>query len=96
MTSPIRVLRQLVRPTGRHRPRPPLLPDAPLLPPAGPTPHGVLDEDTLALLLHLDEVVATESAHCERCGRSTAHAMHRDGSRACWTCHTETPAGGAT
>lgn len=96
MTSPIRVLRQILAPTGRHRPRPLLLPDKPVLPHAGPTARGVLDEDTLALLLGDDQIVATESAHCEECGWTTAHAMHRDGVRTCWTCGTKSPAGGAS
>ena len=96
MTSPLRVLRQLVRPTGRHRPQPLLLPDEPVLPYAGPIAHGVLDEDTLALLLKGDQAATTGSAYCDRCERKWAHAMHRDGSRTCWTCGTTTPTGGAS
>ncbi|MFD5697504.1 hypothetical protein [Streptomyces lasiicapitis] len=91
MTSPIRALRQFLAPSGRHRPRALLLPDQPIVPAAGPTVHGVLDETELEGLLDADEVVANECAPCPSCGRNTFHAMHRDGSRRCWTCSTPTP-----
>lgn len=38
MTSPMRVLRQIVAPNGRHRARPMLLPDEPI-PAPEPAPH---------------------------------------------------------
>lgn len=81
--SPMRVLRQIVAPTGRHR-------RAEL---AGPG-REVLDEVRLEELLDAGEVVANEVAPCPGCGRSTFHAMHRDGSRRCWTCSTATVPGG--
>ncbi|MFH9072732.1 hypothetical protein [Streptomyces alboflavus] len=90
MTSPFRVLRQIVAPTGRHRPRPLLLPDVPIDPPAGPVACGVTDEDTLALLLRSEKVVGTEVAHCAECESETAHAMNRNGTRTCWTCSSTT------
>lgn len=39
MTSPLRVLRQVVAPNGKHRGRPLLLPDEPIPPQADPVPH---------------------------------------------------------
>lgn len=97
MTSPMRVLRQIVAPNGRHRPRPiRLLPDEPPPAPTGPVRHGVLDEAELTQLLDAEQIVANESADCPSCLRNTFHAMHRDGSRKCWTCQTETLAGGTS
>ncbi|MGW2937637.1 hypothetical protein ACWDA7_38830 [Streptomyces sp. NPDC001156] len=88
LTRPLSVLRQIVAPTGRHRLRGPALVDQPALP-----AQAVLDEEELQRLLDLGELVATESARCPECRRDQAHAMHRDGSRTCWTCGTATPAG---
>lgn len=34
-----------------------------------------------------------EFRYCTEELRQTYHAMHADGSRRCWTCNTETPAG---
>lgn len=97
MTSPIRVLRQIVAPNGRHRPRRiALLQDEPFATPTEPVRHGVLDEGELRQLLDAEEIVASESADCPSCERNTFHAMNRDGSRRCWTCQTVTPAGGAS
>lgn len=94
MTSPIRVLWQIVAPTGRHRPKHlRLLPDMPYEAPSMPVAHAVLSEAELRLLLDTDQVVANESAPCPRCRRATFHGMNRDGSRTCWTCGTTT--GGA-
>jgi hypothetical protein len=96
MTSPIRVLRQIVAPNGKHRPRRPLLlPDTPIAPAVAPVAHVVLNEDELTQLLDEGQAEPIECAHCPCCNRTTAHAMHRDGSRRCWTCGTESPAGGA-
>jgi ribosomal protein S27AE len=95
VTSPIRVLRQIVLPNGKHRPRRALLlPDEPVEQTA--TVGGVLDEALLEDLLDSGEVVANESALCPSCERSTFHAMHRDGSRHCWTCSTVTVPGVAS
>ncbi|MGW5175852.1 hypothetical protein ACWERY_16005 [Streptomyces sp. NPDC004082] len=44
-------------------------------------------------LLRPDDVVANDAAYCPAEQRTTFHGMHRDGSRHCWTCRTETPAG---
>lgn len=76
MSRPLRVLRQIVAPAGRHR---------------AASPRGVVDEATLARLLSTGDAAATECAHCPACARTTAHAMQRDGSRRCWTCNTITP-----
>jgi hypothetical protein len=92
MTSPIRVLRQIVAPNGKHRLKPLLLPDEPMVPPAGPVLHDVLDEDELARLLDEGAAEPIECAPCPCCYRITAHAMNRDGSRRCRTCGTETEA----
>lgn len=97
MTSPIRVLRQIVAPTGRHRPRRiALLPDEPFPAPTEPAQHGVLDEGELTQLLDAEQIVANESADCPSCERNTFHAMNRDGSRKCWTCSHITAAGDAS
>jgi ribosomal protein S27AE len=96
VTSPLRVLRQIVAPNGRHRPRRAvLLPDEPFPAPSEPVRRGVLTETELAQLLDAEVIVANESADCPACARSTFHAMHRDGSRRCWTCGTTVVPGGA-
>ena len=96
MTSPIRVLRQFVNGGGKHRPRRVvLLPDVPPVPAAEPITGTVLDEDTLEVLLDGGDVVANESAPCPTCKRTTYQALHRDGSRCCWTCGVTTLAGAA-
>ncbi|MFD9445000.1 hypothetical protein [Streptomyces sp. NPDC060001] len=83
-------------PSGRHRAkRPLLLPDVPLAEQTQPIRHAVLDENQLTQMLEADEVAVNECADCPACGRTTFHAMHRDGSRRCWTCATWTPAGEA-
>jgi hypothetical protein len=90
MTSPLRVLRQIVAPNGRHRPRPVLLPDEPIPALDGPVEHAVLDDDELHRLLEADAVQPIECAPCPCCDRITAHAMNRDSTRRCWTCGTTT------
>lgn len=70
-------VRHLIRGKGQHRAN------------AG----AVLTEATLEELLSTGAVVANESAPCPSCERTTFHAMHRDGSRCCWTCGTTTLAG---
>ena len=87
MTSPIRILRQIVAPNGKHRLRPVLLPDEPIPPATAPTACQVLDEDQLARLLDEGAAEVLECALCPCCDRITAHAMSRD-SRRCWTCGT--------
>ena len=73
------------------RVRQPLLPDEP----PAPARQPVLDEDTLETLLDAGDVVANESAPCPSCKRTTYQALHRDGSRRCWTCGVTTLAGAA-
>lgn len=92
MTSPIRVLRQIVAPNGKHRPRRRVLVDGLLTPQPAPAVRDVLDEDELEQQLEASDVVANECAPCPACSRTTFHAMHRGGSRRCWTCNTETEA----
>jgi len=79
MTSPIRVLRQLVAPNGRHRPRRRTVPLTDLLGPVYPQPpvRGVL-------------VQAWDD--CTPCGKATAGVLHKDG-WTCGECLTST--GGA-
>jgi hypothetical protein len=94
VTSPLRVLRQIVAPNGRHRLRPVLLPDEPIPLRAEPVPCQVLDEDTLLRLLDEGEAEVLECADCPVCDRITAHAMGPK-TRRCWVCGTTTPAGAA-
>jgi hypothetical protein len=90
------ISRLLPTPPGRHRAkRPLLLPDEPLTEQTIPMHRVVLCESELARLLDTDRIVANESADCPTCERNTFHAMNRNGSRRCWTCQTETPAGAA-
>ena len=91
MASPLRYLRQVVAPNGRHRARPLLLPDEPIPPRTEPVPHVVLDEDTLLRLLNEDAAEVLECADCPVCDRITAHAMGRS-TRRCWVCGTQSPA----
>lgn len=90
MTKPLRVLRQIVAPNGRHRLRPVLLPDEPIPTPTEPIVGAVLCEDELLRLLNEGVAEPIECAPCPCCDRITAHAMNRDGSRRCWTCGTTT------
>jgi ribosomal protein L37AE/L43A len=93
MTSPIRVLRQIIAPNGKHRPRRPvLLPDEPCTLTVGM--RGIRDEGELEQLLDSGDAVANESANCPECKRNTFHAMNRDGSRRCWTCGSVTAGDG--
>ena len=93
MTKTMRVLRQLVAPTGKHRGRPVLLPDEPVPARSEPIVHSVLDEAQLYRILHDGTAEVLESAECPCCDRFTAHAVQADGGRRCWTCGTESPAG---
>lgn len=72
--SPMRALRQIVRPTGRHR--------------APTVGYGVLDETTLAVLLDSGDAEENGRQHCGSCARSTVHALHADGTATCFDCHT--------
>lgn len=95
MTRTLRVLRQIVAPNGKHRPRRAvLLPDAPLALATVPVPHVVLDEARLEQLLDSGDVLANEFDTCPAERRTTFHALYRDGSRRCWTCGVETLGGG--
>jgi hypothetical protein len=92
VTKLLRMARQIVAPTGRHRPRRAvLLPDVPAAPVSEPVPHVVLDEDELEQQLADGDVLANEFDLCSGCDRTTFHALYRDGSRRCWTCSTTTP-----
>lgn len=56
-------------------------------------PHDeaeAVDPDVLEQLLADGEVDGLEYAYCPQQGRTTAHAMHADGSRRCWDCGTTT------
>lgn len=90
MTSPLRLLRQIVRPPGRHRAT-----DADQ--PAGlddQAPRdGLLDDAEVEVLLTEGDIEANESAWCGAEQRITFHAMHADGSRTCWICQTTTGGG---
>lgn len=91
---PLRAAVEIVLPTGEHRAgRPLLLPDKPIPARTEPVPHVVLDEDELVRMLDEGTAEPIECANCPCCYRITAHAMNRDGSRRCWTCGTESPAG---
>lgn len=92
MTRTLRVLRQIVAPTGRHRTRRAvLLPDQPFAAEAAPVRHVVLDEDELEQQLADGDVLANEFDTCPTEQRTTFHALYRDGSRRCWTCGCTTP-----
>lgn len=79
MTSPIRVLRQIVAPNGRHRPKRRTVPLDDLLG-RFPTPpvQGVF-------------VQAWED--CKPCGKATAGVLHKDG-WTCGECFASTSVGG--
>lgn len=94
MTKTLRVLRQIVAPTGRHRPRRPvLLPDEPIPAAAVPVRHVVLEESELEQLLDSGDVLANEFDTCPAEQRTTFHALYRNGLRKCWTCGVETVGG---
>lgn len=95
MTSPIRVLRQIVAPNGRHRSKPVLLPGEPIPATGEPLTHAVRSEAELFRMLHDGTAEVLESEECPCCDRFTAHAVRPDGVRRCWTCGTESPAGAA-
>lgn len=73
--SPMRVLRQLFHPAGRHR---------------APAGHGLLDEDQLDGLLEDGDAEENDNRHCSGCSRTTYQRVHADGSHTCWTCGTNT------
>ncbi|MDJ0460640.1 hypothetical protein [Streptomyces sp. H27-C3] len=63
-------------------------------------PHGrhratpaVPDMGPLADLIAAGAVDANGYAWCPEEARSMYHALHADGSRTCWTCRCDTPAG---
>lgn len=89
MTSPLRVLRQIVAPNGRHR-RPLLLPDEPIPPRTEPVPHAGLDEAQLYQLFDDGEAEVLTGAHCPSCNTTTPHAPGAE-KRRCWECGTESP-----
>jgi hypothetical protein len=89
VTSPLRVLRQIVAPNGRHRPRPVLLPDEPIEP-AAPTVRAHLTEAQLLQLFDDGEAEVLTGAQCPCCNQTTPHAMGVE-KRRCWQCGTESP-----
>lgn len=94
MTSPLRVLRQIVAPNGRHRPRPVLLPDEPIPPRIEAVPSVVLTEAQLYQLFDDGEAEVLTAARCPSCNCMTPHAMGAE-KRRCWECGTESKAGAA-
>jgi len=83
MTSPLRVLKQIVKPVGRHRPHR----HVPAI-----RAEALLDENEPVQSLDDEDAAANECAPCPACQKTTFHAMYRDGSRRCWTCNTTTEA----
>ena len=87
MTRPLRVLRQIVAPNGRHRAGAPLLVHEPGLPVRS---RGVLDEVRLEGILLRPVLPATPFGaavpqawrDCPGCGRATAGVVNKDG----WMC----------
>lgn len=61
--------------------------------PQPPTVQAVLDEQTLTVLLTDGALESNEYANCPAEGVTRFHAVRTDGSRRCWTCSCETPAG---
>ncbi|MFJ9037419.1 hypothetical protein ACIRF8_12630 [Streptomyces sp. NPDC102406] len=88
--SPLRTLRQIIAPTGRHRAPAAVLEQGPLLEETTPR-EPLLEETALEQLLAVGDIEPIECAPCPTCERTTFHAMHADGSRTCWTCRTTTP-----
>jgi hypothetical protein len=94
VTSPIRVLRQIIAPNGKRRTRRALLlPDEPIALATEPVPYVVLDESQLEQLLDSGDVLANEFDTCPAEQRTTFHALYRNGLRKCWTCGVETVGG---
>lgn len=87
MNDPIRVLRQIVRPNGRHRSRPLLL-DETFLQPDVPVHGTAVSEAELAHLIDEGAVEPLESATCPVCNRYTPHARQADNRLRCWECGT--------
>lgn len=81
MTSPIRVLRQIVAPNGRHRPRRRVVSLTELLgqPSRFPSPP-------------VGGVFVQAWDDCLLCGKATAGVLHKDG-WTCGECLTSVPAG---
>lgn len=97
MTSPLRVLRQIVAPNGRHRSRPLLLPDKPWES-VGARGTTLSETELLDGWPELERpelaAVATCFDDCPTCGQATAGVLTKDGWR-CGECFTPVPAGGA-
>lgn len=55
--------------------------------------RAVLDEVSLDQLLDGGEIEANDFEYCPAEERTTFHAIRGDGSRRCWTCNCESPAG---
>lgn len=96
MTHPITVLKQMVRPTGRHRLGQPLLVDEPAGVPV--TARGVLPEAELLALLPEPSrpqgaAVAQCFDDCPTCRKATAGVLTKDGWR-CGECLQPVTAGG--
>lgn len=54
-----------------------------------PRTHGITDEGELEQLLADGQIDALDFAHCPAAQRTTAHALHADGSQTCLGCgHT--------
>jgi ribosomal protein S27AE len=84
--SPIRYLRQLVAPTGRHRAMAPASARVPIEDLLGPWPPATERAHGAAVVQAWDD--------CEPCGKATAGVLHKDG-WTCGECLTSAPAGGA-
>ncbi len=55
--------------------------------------RAVLDEVSLGELLDGEEIEANDFDYCPVEERTTFHAIRGDGSRRCWTCNCDSPAG---
>lgn len=87
---PARAAIEIVWPLGEHRaPRPLLLPDLPCTLTVGR--REPIDDTELERQLAAGDVLANEFDMCPAEGKTTFHALYRDGSRRCWTCQAETP-----